>query len=263
MDPATTSEGPVRPTLRCLREDLGITPPPINDPLHKLDHPVVRKVQMVPEEVAAGSAERIRSLTDRVWFKQRVGDYRAAVTSLLAEDPCRAGWWLGAAGARVAGSPDDFYAELEAAARRRAKGTPAEADTSWLLPGDEDQKRRKAEQALAAVASVKAVVRRLIARSLRAGGGWTAELRRHRISAHVRANDGEAYLVVCAEGFLDPNFIAVILASVPGVPADDWLAEPGGAVGIDPAPGQIIYSTLIPPDVQCAILEEFPEEGSL
>ena len=34
---------PVRPTLRCLTEDLGLKIPPIDDPLDELDRSLLRK----------------------------------------------------------------------------------------------------------------------------------------------------------------------------------------------------------------------------
>ncbi|QGQ20462.1 hypothetical protein GC089_16285 [Cellulomonas sp. JZ18] len=253
----------MRPTIRCLRDDLDLPLPPINDPLHLLDHPVIAKAQRTPTEVASGSAERIRSLHDWVWFKQRAGRFRAAVTELPADHQPVGGWWIGAAGSRSAGNADDVYAELETIAKREAKGTKAKTDSSWMLPDSQDETRLRLEEGVAVVLAIRFVVRRLVARSLRTGKGWTAEFSNATVSAHVRADDGEAYLVIATEGFIDPSLIANILGSIPDIPADDWLAEPGGAAGVQPAPGQIIYSTLIPTNVQDKILDEFPDEGSL
>jgi len=102
---------PVRPTKRCL-DDLGLAFPPVDLPLHEVDHPMVKKAQQTPAEVAASGAERIRSLTDRVWFKCKVSNLRGAVTKI---DPSGtsvfallesgdAWWWIGAAGERQDGS---------------------------------------------------------------------------------------------------------------------------------------------------------------
>lgn len=84
-----------------------------------------------------------------------------------------------------------------------------------------------------------------------------------RISVLVRARDGDAYIAIVAEGFIDPDFLAVILRSVPGVEASDWLAEPGGAMGIHPGFGQIVYSAIIPPEYQSKIVDQYgaPSEG--
>jgi hypothetical protein len=66
---------------------------------------------------------------------------------------------------------------------------------------------------------------------------------------------GEAYLAIAAEGFIHPRMIALLLSSVPGVSESDWQAEPGGVTDIKPKQGQIIWSTVIPPDIQARILE--------
>ncbi|WP_315093265.1 hypothetical protein [uncultured Cellulomonas sp.] len=254
----------VRPTIRCLKEDLQLKLPPAHVPLDEIDEQVITKVQMTPAEVAANAAERIKSLRDRIWFKQRAGDFRAAVTEIRdSGSDLVDGWWLGAAGARSQGSPDDFYAELEATAKRHGKGTKVGTDTSWLLPTEDDTNRLILERVYEVTKSIRETVRRLVAKSLRTGKPWTVSVTRHSVTAHVRAADGEAYLIVCAEGWFEPEVIAVILSSVPGIPQDDWQVEPGGAVGVEPAPGQIIYSTLIPPAVQDAMLDEYPDEGAL
>lgn len=253
---------PVRPTIRCFQDDLGLFLPPVNDPLHEVAHPVIEKAQRTPAEVASNSAERIKALSDWVWFKQRAGRYRSAITHLPDSHKVAPGWWIGAAGQRSQGDADDFYSELQLAAERAAKGQEAATDSSGLLPNALDAKRLELEEALAATQQIRALVQRLVARSLRTGKIWTAELEQHEVSAHVKATDGSAYLIVCAEGFFNPPIIAVILDSIPGVPRDDWLAEPGGAVGIEPQPGQIIYSTMIDTDVQQWILSQHPDEGS-
>jgi len=49
--------------------------------------------------------------------------------------------------------------------------------------------------------------------------------------------------------------IALILSAVPGIGESDWQAEPGGVSDIKPKEGQIIWSTMIPPDIQARILE--------
>jgi hypothetical protein len=50
--------------------------------------------------------------------------------------------------------------------------------------------------------------------------------------------------------------IAVILDAVPGIAQQDWLPEPGGAAGITPSPGQIVWSAIIPADTQARILAD-------
>lgn len=65
----------VRPTLRCLREDLGLGLPPIDEPLDEVDHPLIRKAN---EQFAqpTGPRERIRAIDDVVVFKVKVQRWR-------------------------------------------------------------------------------------------------------------------------------------------------------------------------------------------
>ena len=83
-----------------------------------------------------------------------------------------------------------------------------------------------------------------------------AEFRKHRIKALGRAANGhEAYLAIIAEGVPDSQVIALLLDCVPGIATDDWLAEPPPLAEMNPAPGEIIWSTLFPADVSSVILE--------
>jgi hypothetical protein len=116
--------------------------------------------------------------------------------------------------------------------------------------------RLKAETAALAVEATHAIVLSLVAGSLLDGNAYTAILSEHVITALVRAEDGgEAYLAIAAEGFIRPRMIALILSAVPGISESDWQAEPGGVSDIKPRAGQIIWSTMIPPNVQARILE--------
>ncbi len=153
-------------------------------------------------------------------------------------------WWIGAAGTRTADSgSDDFYARLEAECRRAGKGS-GRVSSQHLLPAGVDLRRLQAELAARAVIGIRDIVCRLVAHSIRDGNAWSARLQRHEISVLVRARDGDAYIAVVAEAFIDPKFLAVILRSVPGVDSDDWLEEPGGAMGIQPGFGQIVRSAV-------------------
>jgi hypothetical protein len=49
--------------------------------------------------------------------------------------------------------------------------------------------------------------------------------------------------------------MALILSAVPGISESDWQAEPGGVSDIKPKEGQIIWSTMIPPEIRARILE--------
>jgi hypothetical protein len=66
--------------------------------------------------------------------------------------------------------------------------------------------------------------------------------------------DVDRYLAETGEGIPDPRVIAVILDAVPGIAREEWLPAPGGAAGINPAPGQIIWSAIISPESQAQIL---------
>lgn len=235
MEPAG-ADYPVRPTRLCLDHlgcGTGADLPDLGTPLSGLDHPLVERAQRLPEELAAGAAQRIKCIEDRAWFKVRYTErWRGAGTRLSdaehsaglgikpGEPPGQPGrWWLGAGGWREAGSPDDFYTELERRAEKEAEGDHKHDATSrWLMPVEWDWKRLHAESA-------------------------------------VRAHGGEgAFLAITADGIYDPKVIAVMLSAVPGVPAHDWLAEPDGAAGIQPRPGQIIWSTLLTPQQTADLL---------
>jgi hypothetical protein len=285
MEPAG-ADYPVRPTRMCLSQ-IGSGPgaglPDLATPLHQLDHVVVVKAQHLPQEVAGGGAERIRCIDDRAWFKVRHSErWRDAATRLSDaelraalrlppdENPAPAGrWWLGGAGWREAGSPDDFYEEIERLAEAEAKvlhranekGTHSlHATSRWLMPVEWDWKRLDAEAAYAWVRRAEAVVRHLIAESIRSGQTLIAEFEKaerqvYRIEATVRSDGGEgAFLAIATDRVYDPKVIAVLLAAVPGVPAEDWLPEPDGAAGIMPRPGQIIWSTLLTPQQTADLL---------
>lgn len=250
----------VRPTIRFLR-DLGLSFPRLEEPLWRIPHPLVAHMQKTPDEVRAGGAEPIRSLSDRLWWKCKTSDFRAVVTKLTAAElaalgvPESALWWGGAAGVRRADSASDFYRQLQAEALRHGRGT-GKPRTSHLLPQQVDADRLKAETAALAVGATRAMVLRLVAGSLLDGNAHVAVLSGHVITALVRTQDGgEAYLAIAAEGFIQPRMIAFILSAVPGVSESDWQAEPGGVSDIKPREGQIIWSTVIPPNVQARILE--------
>lgn len=247
----------VRPTKRCLA-DLEADLPDLGTPLDELADSVVVSAQAVPEQRDAGGVERVVSLTDRVWFKVKTGDRRAAVTQLrTGEIPewipsTRGAWWIGAAGHRQGDSPQrDFYAVLQ-----RECTTGKTVSSEHLLPTEWDWKRLSAEQAVAWRREMKRMVIGLIAVSLKSGHLAVAEFRKHRIKALVRASNGhEAYLAIIAEGVPDPSVFALLLDCVPGISADDWQPEPSILAEMNPASGEIVWSTLFPSDVASAILE--------
>lgn len=137
-------------------------------------------------------------------------------------------------------SATDFYRQIEAESLRHGKGTGG-PDTSHLLPQDLDADRLAAEAAVLTVQATRHVVLDLVARSLQDGKPYTAMLSHHKVTALVRAPEGEeAYLAVAAEGFIHPEIIALIISAVPGVNDDDWQPEPGARKFKRP-------SSLVPP----------------
>ncbi|WP_433165461.1 hypothetical protein [Kribbella sp. CA-247076] len=258
----------VRPTKRCL-SDVGLTFPPVNQPLASISHSLIEKAQQLPAEVAAGGAEPILSLNDRPWFKVKISWHRGAATKLRPEDTEfsqlvreeNAWWWICAGGERKSDSKTDFYKQIEAEAVRAGSGT-GKVSTHHLLPQDIDYKRLRGETAHQVTEGIRRLTRRLIYLSLTTGGVASAELTGHVLKACVRAEAQEAYLAIVAEGFIDPKILAVILASVPHVNAADWQVEPDGAMGVIPAYGQIVYSTIIPPEAQAMIIELCADEDN-
>jgi hypothetical protein len=247
----------VRPTKRCLG-DLGIELPDLGVRLEEIDQPVIVSAQAVPEQRDAGGAERVVALTDRVWFKVKTSDHRAAVTELRGTDlpdwvrASRGARWIGAAGRRQADSPQrDFYATLQ---RECTTGKTVSSD--HLLPADWDWKRLAAEQAVAWRREMKRTVIRLVAMSLKNGHLAVADFRNHRIKALVRTENGhEAYLAIIAEGVPDPEMFALLLDCVPGVAPEDWQPEPSPLAKMNPGSGEIVWSTLFPSEIANEILD--------
>lgn len=246
----------VRPTKRCLG-DLNVELPDLGVPLEGVVDPVILSSQALPEQRDAGGAERVVSLTDRVWFKVKTSDHRAVGTDLRNKEipewiPASKGaWWIGAAGRRQNDSPQrDFYAVL-----KRECTSGKTISTDHLLPGEWDWNRLSAEQAVAWRREMKRLVVGLIATSLKTGHLAVAEFRSHRIAALVRASNGhEAYLAIIAEGVPDPQVIALLLDCVPGVDRDEWQPEPSSVAGMNPGSGEVIWSTLFPSEVASTIL---------
>ncbi|MGC4856108.1 hypothetical protein ACLQ24_22625, partial [Micromonospora sp. DT4] len=76
----------------------------------------------------------------------------------------------------------------------------------------------------------------------------------------ARATDGETYLVVGTENIADPKVFAVIINAIPGVDPGSWMPEPNGVMGLDPDPGEIIWSTILPPAVAAQLLDSYSED---
>lgn len=79
----------------------------------------------------------------------------------------------------------------------------------------------------------------------------------YSVTALARANGGETYLAVGTENIADPKIFAVIINAVPGVDPSSWMPEPSGVVGLEPEPGEIIWSTILPPGVAAQLLDSY------
>lgn len=253
----------VRPTQRCL-SDLDVELPDLTVPLDEVEHPVVVAGQSTPEQRDAGGAERVVSLRDRVWFKVKTRDHRAAATELTVDEKPQnmardvGSWWIGCAGRRQDDSPQrDFYAALQ---RECTSGSTV--STAHLLPREWDWKRLIGEGAVAWRREMRRLVVRLIGMSLRTGHLAVATFRSHRLKALVRADHGhESYLAIIAEGVPHPEVFALLLDCVPGVSPDDWQLEPSPVPEMEPVSGELIWSTLLPSEVAGEILERYDADS--
>lgn len=215
---------PTRPTLRALLEDLGLSLPPLDQPLDEVDHPLLAKAraQFAADEVGH---ERIRAIDDEVVFKVKIQRWRGAVwpdTSIP---------WLIAAGIREDGSGDDFYQALTRdtqAARARynaenAKPLGGRTYIGHLLPTDDDHKRHQLEAGARLVRRLIRVIRELARGSLHDGHEHAADLPGFRLGIVVRADDGnETYVAVKITGSVPGDLVAVILRHVPGCDPELW-----------------------------------------
>lgn len=251
---------PVRPTRACMA-DLELRVPPINKPLCELDHDLIADAQRLPEAHAAGGVERVLTLKDRVWFKVKTGRWRGAATRLPEADHTEAvsrvdaaPWWMGAAGYRREGDPADFYAALTAAVEREGGSSD-----KWL-PTDWDWTRLDLEHAAAWETEIRRIVCELIARSLRSGHPYQAEFHSYSLTALARAADGDTYLAIGTENIADPKVFAVIINAIPGIDPASWMPEPNGVAGLNPDPGEIIWSTILPPAVAAQLLDSHSED---
>lgn len=126
----------VRPTIRCLLEDLAdelpgsvlgdvravIAAAPGTCLLPEVDHPLLKRAGEIADEPAA-RREPIQVITDRVCLKVKTGPRRGA---LWQDD---AGWWwLLAAGWRKDDGPGDFYQEIARFAGDSTAIAPTELD---------------------------------------------------------------------------------------------------------------------------------------
>jgi hypothetical protein len=248
-----------RPTLRCLREDLGLAVPPVNRPLDEVTHPLVAKTteRFADEQTPQ---ERIRAIDDHVLFKVKVQRWRGAVW-VDADLP-----WLVAAGQREEGSSDDFYAALEATARAararyNAEHSPPLTTTTYsghLLPAREDDLRWRAESAARTERRLTPIVRGLVRRSLLDGHEHAVMLDGAALGIQVLADQGhETYVAIRIIGSVPKRLAATIISLVPGCELDDWMSDyamPERAM----APEEQIWSNIMDPTIAAKLLDEQP-----
>ena len=248
---------PARPTLRCLREDLGLAVPPVNRPLDEIDHSLVRKAVEVFADPETPH-ERIRAIDDQVMFKVKVQRWRGAVW--IEEDLP----WLVAGGQREDGSIDDFYAALEAGAiaaraRYNADHTPALTTTTFtghLLPSREDDLRYRAEAAARTERRLRPIVHDLVRRSLLDGHEHAVMLDGAALGIHVLADQGhETYVAIRIIGSVPKRLAATIVSMVPGCEPDAWMSD--YAMPERPmAPEEQIWSNLMDPIEAAKLLDQ-------
>ncbi|GIH73431.1 hypothetical protein [Sphaerimonospora thailandensis] len=247
---------PARPTIRCLREDLGIAKlPPARAALDEIDHPLVHKASA--QFAGETARERIVSVDDNVLFKVKIQRWRGAVW------PDNRRPWLVAAGRREDGSPDDFYAALAERARQARKTynsshTPALATDTYtdeLLPGPLDDARLRLEEAERSVLRMESCVRTLVVQALLTGHEQREDLAGYALAILVRADEGhETYVGIRVIGQVTIADQAAILDAVPGCDRDSWY--PDVMPHRDFESGEVIWSNLMDPQAAATLLAE-------
>jgi hypothetical protein len=247
----------VRPTLRCLREDLGQAVPRADTPLDEIEHPLL--VKAAEQFADRTSHERIAAIDDRILFKVKVQRWRGAVWIDGEGGP-----WLVAAGQREDGSPEDFYASLAARAKAakskyNAANSPPLATGTYtgdLMPGREDDLRWRAESAVRDERRLRVIVRSLLRQSLLDGQEHAAMLDGAAIGIQVLADQGySTYVAVRIIGSVPRRLVATILSLVPGCQLDAWMSDyamPERAV----APEEQIWSNMMDPKAAAGLLDE-------
>lgn len=265
----TGSHG-VRPTRRCLG-DLGADVPTADIPLHELTVPPVpaaRRYRRGSPPAASRGSVLSRTVSGS---SSKTGRWRGAVVRLTDDELDWPGddpgapvlaeqdrWWLGAAGYREEGSPQDFYEQIAARSACDRSRKPQGVDTDPLLPQEWDRKRLMLERALMQRRVYEQVMLEAGARSLRSGKVVTASFSQYEMGVLIRADRGDQYVAFIARGVFDPKVLAVMRDSFPGIAPDDWAPEPGGAFDLEPGCGEIIYSAVLPPEVAEDILDRVP-----
>lgn len=249
-----------RPTIRCLRDDLGYAKlPPASVALDGLDHPLLRKASA--QFADAGLRERILAVDDNILFKVKIQRWRGAVWADTRYS------WVVAGGRREDGSSDDFYALLAAKGRQARKAYNAteaaplltDTHTAALLPTDLDQARIGLEVAERRVVRMESTVRALVINALLTGGEQCGDLDGFSLAVLVRGDEGhETYVGICIVGRVAIADQAIILDAIPGCDRDSWYPDvmPHRAA-VD---GEVIWSNLMDPQAAADLMAEVERE---
>jgi hypothetical protein len=230
----------VRPTLRCLLDDLGteVGPAVLRSalstakrglaakprflfavPLTATEHAVLDKANLIALDVNA-DRELIVSISDRSVIKVKTSDRRGALW-LDASGT----WWLLAAGRRKDDGPGDFYRDLAKFGRDSDPIAPTEADLTYLR----FETAFIAECALDRNAHT-AIVEALLAAAASPGGRQAAEIFGANVLVQIDAEPDDEMLNVSFD-FVSfeqrGRFPADVLGFVPGFESlDDWDVVP-------------------------------------
>ena len=235
---AAPKSGVVRPTLRCLSEDLvGEVGPDLlrvalrtikadmaDDAtflfpcsLFDVEHLLIDKANLIAGDQSA-ERESIRAITDRVVAKVKTSDWRGALWQDDEET-----WWLLAAGRRKDDGPGDFYRELD-----RFSGT----SSSPLGPRKEDERYLKLEQAYAREcmrekAAHRQVINAVFQASRAPGTTVGVEVFGASVSIRIDSDEGGLAVVEASWDFIQfdevDRFPHDVLAMIPGLDCiDSW-----------------------------------------
>jgi len=119
----------VRPTIRCLEEDLALTLPNEDVDLGEIEHDLLSEARRIAPTSPKGQ-KRIQAIADPLVFRIRQSVWRGATWV----DEGASIMWLLAAATREEGSQDDAYEYFEALHRQ-----------GRLLPTDDDRRRDRVE----------------------------------------------------------------------------------------------------------------------
>ena len=230
----------VRPTLRCLIDDLGneVGPTSLRSvlstarrdmaansrflfpvPLAAAEHLLTDKANLLALDPNA-DREPIVSITDRSAIKVKSSDRRGALWV-----DTEGTWWLLAAGRRKNDGPGDFYRELAKFGR----------DSSPIAPTADDLKYFKLETAYIADCALDrdahtAIVEAILSAAASPGQPQSADVFSARVGVQIDAEPGDEMLTVAFD-FLSfdqrARFPVDVLAFVPGFETlDDWDVMP-------------------------------------